>query len=135
MRLKEPPTFLGSGRSKLEDRYGASPGPAVGRKPTFVERVQFDDFAGFVDFVIPVQESRSCGKANEIKVLQQTILRFIQQHPILVSAFAGFVATLFWVTIGPVGNSVINQPLINTGSEIMVQGDSVDKTVFTEITR
>lgn len=45
--------------------------------------------------------------------------------------FAGFVSNLFWDTIGPVGNSVINQRLINTGSEIMVKDDSVDKTGFT----
>jgi len=48
--------------------------------------------AGFVDFVMPVQKSRSCGKTNEIKVLLLTILSFIQQNPVLISAFAGFVA-------------------------------------------
>ena len=52
-----------------------------------------------------------------------------------ISTLAGFVAILFWDTIGPVGNSVINQRLINNGSEIMVQDDSVDKTGFTQITR
>lgn len=32
-------------------------------------------------------------------------------------------------------HSVINQPLTNTGSEIMVHDGSVDMTVFTEMTR
>jgi hypothetical protein len=52
----------------------------------------------------------------------------------LIGGFAGFTAILFWVTIGPVGNSAINQPLINIGSEIMVQVGFVDKTGFTQIT-
>ena len=51
------------------------------------------------------------------------------------ACLAGFVAIIFWDAIGPVGNSDINQPLTNIGSEIMVQDGSVDKTGFTQITR
>lgn len=53
----------------------------------------------------------------------------------MMAGFAGVAAILFWVTIGPVGNSAINQSLVNTGSEIMVQVGFVDKTGFTRITR
>ena len=52
-----------------------------------------------------------------------------------IGGFAGVAPNLFWVTIGPVGNSAINQSLENIGSEIMVQDCFVDKTGFTEITR
>ncbi len=53
----------------------------------------------------------------------------------LIGRFAGFAAVLFWVTIGPVGNSAINPSLLNTGSEIMVQVGALGKTGFTAITR
>lgn len=52
-----------------------------------------------------------------------------------IGGFAGVAAILFWVTMGPVGNSAINQSLVNTGSENMVRYDFVDKTGFTRITR
>ena len=47
---------------------------------------------------------------------------------------AGFAAIFFWVSIRPVGDSVINQPT-NTWSEIMVRHDSVDKAGFTQLTQ
>jgi hypothetical protein len=52
------------------------------------------NFAGFVGLVITVQSSRSMEKTNEINALQELRFRFIQQRPILISAFAGFVAIL-----------------------------------------
>ncbi|QTN26432.1 hypothetical protein HZ993_13925 [Rhodoferax sp. AJA081-3] len=64
-------------------------------------------------------------------------MKFIDAASVLrpIGGFAGVAAILFWVTMGPVGNSAINQSLENIGSEIMVQDCFVDKTGFTEITR